>query len=1007
MSVVKQDININFAQGLDQKTDPFQLAPGKFLELKNSIFDKAGRLTKRNGYGPLPALPDTSSTLLTTFNGNLTAIGNRLTALSNSSNLWFDKGTLQPIKFNTLEVARSSASQIQVDSAIAANGLMCVAYTEQGSPNLYKYIVVESATSQNVVAPTSLPNADPTYGTPRVFVLGNYFIILYTQLISGNAELSYLAISINSPTLVVGPTIISQYIPATTLAFDGLVVGDRLYLAYNTLTGGQSVRIRYLSSTLVLVTPTTLAGEIATMVSLTADISTPSSPKIYLSYYDLPSTNGFTAIVDQNLNPILSPTAIITGQTVLNLTSAGDSGSADFYYEVANTYTFSATETNYLESGNVTQAGTVTAATVLARSVGLASKAFEIGAKTYMLTVQASDFQNTYFLIDQSGDVIARLAYENASGYLATGLPNVTVRDETASIPYLYAATIQAANRAQGDSRPAIYAQDGINLVNFDFDTSTSISSEIGKNLNITGGFLWAYDGVKPTENNFFIFPENISALAVTTGGAIADSTYFYQVTYEWTDNQGNLFRSTPSIPIEVVMTGSSGAGSIGFEIPTLRLTYKIEVPVKIVVYRWSTAQQIYYQVTSIQTPILNDPTVDSITFIDTLSDASILGNNILYTTGGVIENTAPPAPYLTTLFDNRLWTVSSEDRNLLSYSKKVIEDTPVEMSDLFTIYAAPNTASQGSTGDITAIAPMDDKLVIWKDNALGYINGTGPDNTGANSQYSEFTLVNATVGCQNQQSIVFTPMGLMFQSNKGIWLLSRDLGTEYIGAPVETDTIGSLVNSAQTIPGTNQVRFTMDSGITLVYDYYYGQWSTFINVPAISSTLYKELHTYIDQFGRVFTETPSIYLDNTSPVLMSFITSWFNLAGLQGYQRFLELYLLGGYLSPFKLDVKIAYDYNSSPPFSTSVSPVYPGAAWGGEALWGSGVAWGGQSKVFEARVFPQIQKCESFQLQINEVFDSSLGQMPGAGLTLSGMDLVVGMLKGRRNSPAKRSFG
>ncbi len=327
-------------------------------------------------------------------------------------------------------------------------------------------------------------------------------------------------------------------------------------------------------------------------------------------------------------------------------------------------------------------------------------------------------------------------------------------------------------------------------------------------------------------------------------------------------------------------------------------------------------------------------------------------------------------------------------------------------MSDLFTIYAAPNTASQGSTGAITAMAPMDDKLVVWKDNALGYINGTGPDNTGANSQYSEFTLINSTVGCENQQSIIFTPAGLMFQSNKGIWLLSRDLSTTYIGAPVETDTIGALVNSAVTVPGTNQVRFTMNSGITLVYDYYFGQWSTFNKVPAISSTLYLDLHTYIDQYGRVFQETVGSYLDNTSPVLMSFTTSWFNLAGVQGFQRLYEMDLLGQYLSPFKLNVQLAYDYNESPVQSTIVAPIYPGPAWGGEQLWGNGQFWGGNSRIFEARVFPTIQKCESFQVSVEEIFDSSLNQVPGAGLTLSGLNLVAGLKKGYRTNSAARSF-
>ena len=54
-------------------------------------------------------------------------------------------------------------------------------------------------------------------------------------------------------------------------------------------------------------------------------------------------------------------------------------------------------------------------------------------------------------------------------------------------------------------------------------------------------------------------------------------------------------------------------------------------------------------------------------------------------------------------LFDTRLWMVDAEDQNLLWFSKQVIEATPVEMSDLLTMYIAPTTSSEGNTGPITA----------------------------------------------------------------------------------------------------------------------------------------------------------------------------------------------------------------------------------------------------------------------------------------------------------------
>jgi hypothetical protein len=528
------------------------------------------------------------------------------------------------------------------------------------------------------------------------------------------------------------------------------------------------------------------------------------------------------------------------------------------------------------------------------------------------------------------------------------------------------------------------------------------------------------YDGVKPVEHGFHVWPEDI---AVTTdggggGGHIDVSTYYYQVTYEWTDGQGNIHRSTPSIPTKIAVSAGSSTNTIN--VPTLRLTYKITPnKVRIVIYRWSTANPVYYQVSSVASPTFNDPSSDSISVTDTLADASIIGNQILYTTGGVVEDTAAPACTDTALFKSRLMLLDAEDPNVIWYSKQVLSGTPVEMSDLFTLYVAPTLSAQGSTGPSKCISALDDKLIVFKANAIYYITGNGPDNTGANNDFSDPVFITSTVGCSNPQSIVFQPNGLMFQSDKGIWLLGRDLSTQYIGAPVENLTQTATVQSSVNVPGTNQVRFTMSSGITLCYDYYYNQWSTFTNVPAVSSTLYQGLHTYLNTgsyttggvttyYNQIYQETPGAYLDGTNPVLMSFTTGWMNLAGLQGFERFYQMYMLGNTLSPFKLNVGLAYNYNPAIQQTVTVTPETISPAFGLQSgPFGTGV-FGGNPPVFKARVFPSTQKVDAFQITVNELFDSSYGTIAGAGLTLSGLNLVVGAKKGwRSTSNPNRSFG
>lgn len=1078
MPLSKQDLTINFLQGLDTKTDPFQVPPGKFLDLENTVFGTGGLLQKRNGFLQLASLPDLNSTFVTTFNGNLTAIGTELQALSTGSMSWISKGPIHPLKLDTLPLVRSGTNQSQGDSVLATNGLICTVYTDNvpvdgSNVSEYKYVIADSVTGQNIVFPKLITTSmgGVVTGSPRVFVLGKYFVIVFSANFSGTYHLQYIGINILNPTSATAAQDIStQYSPSSTVAFDGTVANSNLYVAWNGSDLGGAIRVNFIDMFLQLHAVTSFPGFSATMFTLSVD-QTVLTPVLYVSFYDSGTQDGYTVALDLQLNTIYSPTQIINGEDVANLASTAQDNIETVVYEVNNSYGYdSAIPTNYLKSVTIDNTGATSAAVIVVRSVGLASKAFLIDSVMYFLTAYQSDFQPSYFLINLDGDVVAKLAYSNGGGYLLTGLPNITVTDNLVQIPYLIKDLIQAANKSQGFANPTgIYSQTGINLVSFTIGTNDIVTSEIGHDLHLSGGFLWMYDGFLPVEHNFHVWPDNVegaflanftttgdtntsnqitgiasmtnitvgmkiagtdipinttviavdegnssltmsaaatgssSGVTLTFSGAMSNQQYFYQVVYEWADNQGNIFRSAPSIPTSVALGAHTMAA---INIPTLRLTYKVTNLVNIVVYRWSTAQQNYYQTTSIQVPILNDTTIDYVTFIDTHSDAEILGNNLIYTTGGVVEDIAAPATDTMTLYKSRLVLLDSEDKNLLWYSKQVIENTPVEMSDLFTIFVAPTTGAQINTGPITALSALDDKLIIFKRDAIYYITGTGPDNTGANNDFSDPIFITSTVGCTNQASIVFMPQGLMFQSDKGIWLLGRDLSTQYIGAPVEKFN-AALVVSAINVPGTNQVRFTLNSGLTLMYDYYYGQWGTFTNIPSISSTLYQNLHAYINSRGQVFQENPDSYLDGGNPVLMSFVSSWFSLAGLQGYQRAYYFYLLGQYLSPHKLNIQVAYDYDITRTQSTVMLPDNFNPAWGGDPLWGSSTPWGGASSLEQGRIFLEVQKCQSFQISINEVYDATFGVKAGAGLTMSGLNLVVGLKKGYPAIAPAKSFG
>jgi hypothetical protein len=1148
VALQKIPVPINFVGGYGQKTDPKQLAIGKFQSLKNTTFNKVGLLQKRNGFAELTNLSATNLSSVTTYSQSLVALGSTLNVFSEDQNEWLNRGNINQVSLSTLPVVRSSTNQSSVDASLSSTGLSLEVWAD--SDGTCKYQVNDSSNGQILLSPVNLPSGAHI---PRAFALDNYFIVTYLITVSGTPKLEYIAIPVNNLTNPGSPVVISSVVKSNTAGYDGTVVLDTLYLAWNGSDGGGAIHYTSINQFLSVSSIKSIAGHNGDLISIVTD---PLGINTWITYWDSSSGNGYTSIFNNHGVAILSPTKTISAITINELTSQLLNNVLNIIYAVTNYYP-SGVRSDYSQYNTVTQSGTVGTATVILRSVGLASKAFIQNNTVYCMFVYGGAFQPTYFVSDLLGNIQVKLAYSNGGGYLTTQvLSNVTFTSSgNPYIAYQYKDLLVSVNKVNNvsNNNSNIYTQAGVNIVTFNFN-SPAYAVEIGNNLNLSGGVFTSYDGNKPVEQEFHLWPEDITFLSFNTGGAMSDQDYFYKTCYEWTDAQGNLFRSAPSIPQDVTVTvGSdttftsvfainvsyltissssglivgqtitdtttagniqpgtyitsiaSGAsttttsvfasgvtsitllsstgftvgqtitdsttgsnitagtiitsisgnviglsqptagasasspgdtlavssgpvigislptvaasagggdtlqttnfGSVQLVIPTLRLTAKFNV--RIVIYRWSTANQSYYQITSISSPLLNNPAVDTVTYLDTINDNLIVGNELLYTTGGVVENIAPPSTQIMTLYKSRLILLDAEDTNLLWYSKQVIENTPVEMSDFFTIYVAPTIGANKSTGPITALGAMDDKLIVFKKDAIYYILGSGPDNTGANDDFSDPIFIAGTVGSTNQQSIGLIPSGLMFQSDKGIWLLDRNLGTSYIGKDVEDFTANATVLSSVLIPETNQIRFTLSSGVTLMYDYFVQQWGSFVNIPGISSVIYNGLHTYLRSDGAVFQETPGEYLDGSSPTLISFTTSWFNIAGLQGYQRAYQYYLLGTYISPHFLQVQTAYDYQSYPTQSDIIQPDNYSTPWGGDPQWGESSEWGGASNSEQWRVNLQQQKCQSVQITVNEIFDSSFGTVAGAGLTLSGINLIMGAKSGYPRLAPSRAVG
>lgn len=561
------------------------------------------------------------------------------------------------------------------------------------------------------------------------------------------------------------------------------------------------------------------------------------------------------------------------------------------------------------------------------------------------------------------------------------------------------------------------YSQTGVSALTLDFfnPANSYLRAELGRNLHIGGGFLWMYDGLTPVEHGFHLYPElSVPAVVTGSGGSTTAGARQFCATYEWVDNEGQTHRSAPSIPLNVTTDTN---GTVMVTVPTLRVTAKqgSRTPVMIVPYATIAAPgTIFYQATltpspvasgAANSPIINDPTVDSVTFVFTMSDAQLQLQAQLYTTGGVIENIAPNSVSALAVNHNRVFALDSTNPLSVWYSKQVQPGQPAEFSDFLTLNIDPRG------GPVTAIAGLDSLLVVFKESSVFVVQGQGPDSTGAQNDFQDAQQVTVTCGCINPRSIALVPDGLIFSTSKGLWLLPRGEGNaQYIGSPVEAFN-SATVTSAQLIPTTNIVVFTLQSNpqgapIALFYDFFVGQWGTWTNINANDSTIWQDQFMYLRPDGTVLQQTPGMFSDNGAWISMRVQTASINIGALQGYGRCWRALLLGAYLSPHQLQVQIAFDNEQAPSQFITISPVNPGF-WGSSAVWGGlptdpPAPWGGPIDAYQWDL--RLNAGRRISAIAITIADTPVGTSIGPGLSMSALAFEIGVAAGgKRIVPAR----
>lgn len=556
MPLQKKTLNIPFSQGLDTKTDPWQVQPGKLLQLENAIFEKQGLLKKRNGFPQIQTLPDINCDTVTTFKNNLIAFGEKFYGLDTKSNAWIDYGSLKSVELKAIPLVRRATSQTKQNTVVAQNGIACTVWSDTYGNSYYQ--LSDSETGQILKSQVQI---DTTSGNVNVIATSQNFVIAYTKF-TGTNDILAIKIGFSSPFVSSTPTALTNTLANISNQFAIIkseIFPQNFILSY--INSSNEIIISQHNTFLSLINQNLIASAPSTTYSFlnlycyTESTGSTTGALIGLLYFETNASSDIVrlALFDSNLNLIANNSlySIPTGAT--NFISAGFSivpsgAKVIFCYTIGLYGGLGSALGNTTEQSKTVKISvvwnssyTITSNILseLKSSLCLASSLFVYNGITYFIgaydlynqtLTQSVSQQPTLFLIDENGVVVSKFAALNSAWNVGTKtLPTVSNIDSNFYCGYLIKTVISSFRNNPDTAITTVnnggfYSETGINLVKFNFNKVSIDTSEIGNNLHLIGGIVKAFDGANITEQNFNLFPEQCSVITNAFGVSITNA---------------------------------------------------------------------------------------------------------------------------------------------------------------------------------------------------------------------------------------------------------------------------------------------------------------------------------------------------------------------------------------------------------------------------------------------------------------------------------------------------
>lgn len=1000
----------------DGSKSPKLSVPGSLVTLENMVQVQQDRYEKRPGSLRLGSLASGSGQRLAAMRSGAELIATddvNLFAFTDSDDAqaFVSRGSIESYLPRVRDLGLRGH---QADVAVVGGKVFYVYARTAGAPNVaanttIRYSVFEQATGRALVVDALIATWDDTVSDPapcpRAVVAGRHVAFLYglRDPGTGGSSLFARAVHANAPSSLTSQVEVTTDMGASRLvAFDAYGRGGLVDVFYGSADG--NLRLRRFDPRANVVAGDGAAVSTGVSGMVAAIPHDGSDGKLYCAVGGTSGADGvvrvyrFSAVESATGQaPGIFSTALIrVGVANAFRTACGwfDAATGGLGIVAESWDPGTAKHLARIEKVTITAAGAATTATLI-RSLGLASRTWQFGSSRYVVASYATaSAQQKYFVLNvTSPGIMARFLDGTGGGMEAhggprTALPNVYTADsgENVLVPlvrntpdrYLIAASLSRA-------------MTGVAVGN---------AKEAADVTVIPGGVVRTFDGYQLGEIAPHVFPEppTLTPSSADGSGTFAADDYLICTVFKFVDTRtGRITYSGPSAAVSVT---AASTGSVSVSQPSYRTTARTTAKPVIEVYMTGaspgTNPAFYFHNSA-----LNDETSDTVTILVTTPNITERELYVL-SDESVLENVPAPSFKAIEVFGGRVFGISGEDPVSLWPSKLIQEGEGVVFND----ESLPMRV-EDDAGDLTALAAVEDKLILFKKNAIYAIWGEGPDNTGNGAFSAPFRLA-GNLGTDSP--IVFkTELGVIFRASddSGFWIIDRNLAPAFLGLPVQ-DISGLTLTDIVAVPKKRQIRITSEEGTTLVYDLAWKRWYVFTDQKTRGACVYNGAYHYIDALGVVRYEDPNTWHDDGVPVKYAWETSWISFAGLAGWGRTWAIQIIGDYLGKHRQLIRAFYDFGAHENawkwdgVAAHTDEYGDGGLYGAQTSYGGNIATGAMAPDgrlhLECRVPLKFQSHTAIKLRGEEYFPD--GEL-SAGFALEALAFAVGIGPGRKRLP------